>query len=153
MDTMKVCLGGTFDKLHKGHRMLIDKAFETAGKNGFVFIGLTTASMVREKKNVEKYDFRKKQIESYISQQNFSIKFEIKPIEDKFGPSIAGDFDAIVVSPGTKKTALEINEMRKKKNKKILKIVEIPFILADDDKPISSTRIKNREIDEEGNIP
>jgi len=48
---MRVCIGGTFEFLHKGHKKLIDKAFEIAGKNGFVFIGLTTSEFTKRKKN------------------------------------------------------------------------------------------------------
>ena len=43
---MKVCIGGTFNPLHKGHKLLIDKAFEVAGKQGSVFIGITTGEIV-----------------------------------------------------------------------------------------------------------
>ena len=57
---MKVCIGGTFDKLHKGHKLLINKAFEVAGKNGSVFIGLTTGKIVENKKNVNPFQERKK---------------------------------------------------------------------------------------------
>lgn len=149
---MKVCVGGTFDKLHKGHKTLIKKAFDVARQDGFVFIGLTKGEIIKNKKDVESFNERKKIIEKYILDYGFFSRFEVKPIKDKFGPSINGDFDAIIISPETKKTAIEINEARKKKNKKILKIIEIPFVLAEDKKPISSTRIKNKEIDGEGNI-
>jgi len=149
---MKVCIGGTFDKLHKGHRALINKAFEVAGRDGFVFIGLTKGNIIRNKKYIRSFSKRKKLIESYILKSEFLTDFEIEPIKDKYGPSTDKDFDAIIVSPETKETAIEINEIRKKKKKGVLKIIEIPFVLADDGKPISSTRIKNKEIDEEGNI-
>ena len=149
---MRICLGGTFDRFHKGHKALIKKAFEVAGKNGFVFIGLTKGNIIKNKKDVREYNKRKKMIENYISKCDFLIKFEIKPIENKYGPTLDEDFDAIVVSPETRKTAEEINEIRKSKGKKPLKIVEISYVLAKDGKPISSTRIINGEIDEEGNI-
>lgn len=149
---MKVCLGGTFDIFHNGHKALINKAFEKAGKNGLVFIGITKGDAIKDKKIIRNFNDRKQTIEKYISNKNFVSSFEIKPIQDKYGPSIDRDFDAIVVSPETKKTAIEINKIRKEKNKLPLKIVEIPYVLADDNKPISSTRIRNKKIDEEGNI-
>jgi pantetheine-phosphate adenylyltransferase len=149
---MRVCIGGTFDRFHKGHKALINKAFKLAGKNGFVFIGLTKGNIARNKKDIKKFEERKKLIEQYITNSKFSSNYEIQPISDKYGPTLDDDFDAIVVSPETKKTALEINEERKKKSKKIIKIVEVTFVLAEDNKPISSTRIRNKEIDEDGNI-
>jgi pantetheine-phosphate adenylyltransferase len=57
-----------------------------------------------------------------------------------------------VVSDETRPGALEINETRKKNGLKTLEIISIPLVLADDQKPISSTRIKKGEIDKEGRI-
>ena len=76
----------------------------------------------------------------------------VKSIKDRYGPSIDGDFDAIVVSPETVEAAKEINQKRREIGKKPLKIIEIPFILAEDGKPISSSRIKKGEIDIDGKI-
>lgn len=149
---MKVCIGGTFNKLHKGHKALISKALDIAGENGFVFIGITVGKIIENKKNVSSYDFRKKEIEHFIKEKKKYLKILIEPIYDKYGPSVDGDFDAIIVSPETKKTAEEINIKRKKIDKKPLKIFQIPFILAEDKVPISSTRIFNDEINENGEI-
>jgi len=150
---MKVCLGGTFNILHSGHKLLIDKAFEIAGINGSVFIGLTSKGFVKNKKNVKSLIERKKGLEQYLSEKGYLNRSIIKPIFDKYGPSIDDRFDAIVVSPETKKTAEEINYKRKKKGKKALKIIQIPFVLGKDGKPIRSSRIYDKEIDENGNFP
>ena len=149
---MKVCLGGTFDLLHKGHKKLIDKAFEIAGKNGFVFIGLATNKITKRKKIVGTYKERQKKLQEYLFEKCSIDRALIKPIADKYGPSIEDDFDAIVVSPETFETAEEINLKRVEKGKKPLKIIKIPFVLAEDGKPISSTRILEKEIDENGRI-
>ena len=149
---MKVCIGGTFNILHKGHKLLIDNAFQISGKNGSVFIGLTTGEIIKEKKDVKPFDVRKKVIEQYLIEKGLINRTIIKPIKDKYGPSIDGDFDAIIVSPETKKTAEEINRIRKKKGLKPLEIVQIPYVLADDGLPISSSRIIKDEIDVNGKI-
>jgi len=137
---MRVCIGGTFDTLHKGHELLIDKAFQTAGKQGSVFIGITTGEIPKTKGNIKSFEERKKTIEQYLLKK------------DKYGPSIRDEFDAIVISPETKPTAEEINDKRRQNMKKPLKIVQIPFVLANDGAPISSSRIKKKEIDENGRI-
>ena len=62
------------------------------------------------------------------------------------------DYDVIVVSPETFSTAEEINSKRIKLGHKPLEIIKIPFVLAEDGKPISSSRIYSKEIDIEGNI-
>lgn len=149
---MKVCVGGTFNILHKGHKSLIEKAFEIAGKNGSVFIGLATGELTENKKSVKSLKLRKKNLEEYLTKKGFFNQTTIKPITDKYGPSVDEDFDAIVVSPETIKTAEEINKKRIRKGKKPLKIIRVSFVLARDGKPISSTRIINGEIDENGNI-
>jgi len=150
---MKVCIGGTFNILHKGHKLLINKAFETAGKFGYVFIGITTGEIINKKGDVKSFKERKKTVEDYISKKKLSGHYLIKPIYDKYGPSLKEDFDAIVVSPETGPTAEEINKIRRQNSKKPLQIIQIPFVLANDNIPISSSRIKNKEIDEEGMIP
>lgn len=149
---MKVCIGGTFNVFHKGHKLLINKAIRTAGKQGYLFIGITEGDIIKTKENIKPFEERKKMINNYILEKNAAPKVEIKPIKDKYGPSIKEDFDTIVVSPETAKTAEEINKKRKQIKKSPLKIVQIPFVLADDDKPISSSRITRGEINENGEI-
>ena len=149
---MRVCIGGTFNPLHKGHKLLIDKAFEVAGKQGSVFIGITTGEIAKGKMDVESFEKRKKVIEQYLYEKDFIKRSTVKTIIDKYGPSIEEEFDAIVVSPETRKTAEEINEKRKQKRKKPLKIIQISFVLTEDDRPISSSRIRKHEIDEDGRL-
>ena len=149
---MKVCIGGTFDFLHDGHKNLINKAFEIAGENGFVFIGLTTNKITKRKKTVVKIKDRQKQLQEYLIEKRFNNRASIKPIKDKYGPSIDGDFDAIVVSPETFETAQEINQKRADNGKKPLKIIKIPYVLAEDGQPISSSRIFRGEIDKNGHV-
>ena len=149
---MKVCLGGTFNYLHKGHQYLLLKAFEVAENDGSVFIGLTTGDLLKNKGKIKTFTDRKEEIIKYLSEKKL-IKFAtIKAITNKYGPTLEEDFDAIIVSPETKKTAIEINQIREQRGKNPIKIFEIPFVLAKDGKPISSTRISNKEIDEEGNV-
>jgi len=149
---MKVCIGGTFNILHKGHKLLIQKSFEIAGKNGSVFIGISTGESLKKKNDVKSFEERKKTIEKYLNEKGFTLQVEIQPIKDKYGPSISGDFDEIIVSPETYKTAEIINRKRNQNGKKSLKIIQIPFVLAKDGIPISSTRIKNNKIDSEGTV-
>ena len=149
---MKVCIGGTFNHLHKGHKLLINKAFETAGKQGQVFIGITTGELTDEKRDVKSFEEREKTVEEYISKEKITIRYLIKPIYNKYGPTLDEDFDAIIISPETRPTAEEINKIRKQKGKKPLQIIQIPFVLADDNIPISSSRIRNKEIDKDGGI-
>jgi len=149
---MKVCIGGTFDRFHKGHKTLIKKAFEVAGKNGEVYIGLSTGNLVKNKNKVKPFDIRRKKIEKYLIEERFDKQVVIVAITNKYGLTLEEDFDAIIISPETEKIAMEINQKRVFKSKKPLKIIRVPFVLAEDGKPISSTRINNKEIDENGKL-
>lgn len=144
----KVVVGGTFDMLHKGHKALLRKAFEL----GEVTVGLTSDAMVRKvkRRKVESFKERKKELDDFIEKE-FKVKARVLEIEDKFGPTLKEDFDYIVVSPETEKTALLINRERQKMNKKLIEIVKISFVLAEDGRPISSSRIFKGDIDKQGN--
>jgi len=150
--SMRVCIGGTFNGLHKGHLSLIDKALRTAGEQGSVFIGITEGEMIKIKKDVKPFEQRKQVILDYLYKKKSTTSVEIKTITDKYGPSIEREFDAIVVSPETIRTAEEINDKRRKLDKKPLKIIKIPFVLAENGAPISSSRIKNNEINADGKL-
>jgi pantetheine-phosphate adenylyltransferase len=149
---MRVCVGGTFFPLHKGHKELLKKAFHVAGRNGSVFIGLTSAAMAKRKGVLNSYQQRKQSVEQFLSEEHLLSQACIKRISTMFGPTLTQDFDVIIVSPETKSVAEEINIKRRQKGKKPLRIVVVPFILSEDKKPISSSRIRRREIDENGSV-
>ncbi|RLF48708.1 MAG: hypothetical protein DRN10_02100 [Thermoplasmata archaeon] len=139
---MKVCLGGTFSILHEGHEALLKKAFEY----GEVTIGITSDKLVKKLgKRVAGYEERKNNLEKFIMEK-FGKKAVIVMLDDPYGPAVDGDFDAIAVSPETAGGADEINKMRRKKGLKELKVILVPFVLADDGIPVSSSRIRNEEI-------
>lgn len=147
---MQVVIGGTFGFLHDGHKALIRKAFAIGD---YVYIGLTTDRYVRIIKSRAKipgYSERKKKLERFA--RKYRKNFKIMPLNDRFGPSTTGDFDAIVVSEETLHTAREINKIRKEKGLKRLRIVKVRYVLAEDSVPISSSRIAKGEIDIHGTL-
>lgn len=150
---MKVMVGGTFDPLHAGHRRLISRSFELAGSRGHVVIGLTTDRFAKAKSHpVRQYSEREEHLEEFIRTGLFSASYAIEPLEDRFGPSLEEDFDAIVVSEETLPVAIEINRMRREKGRPKVDIHQITCVLADDGRWISSTRIHRGEIDDEGHM-
>jgi len=148
---VRVCLGGTFDLLHKGHKALIDRAFEIA-EGGEVWIGLSDGELARSKGVVSSYDERRRRLERYLRERGYG-NYRIVPIYDRYGLTLKEDFDVIVVSEETFRVAKEINRLRKAKGLKEMRIEMIKMVLAEDGKPISSSRIRKGEIDEEGKHP
>ena len=148
----KVCIGGTFNILHIGHKRLIDKAVEIIDESGYLLIGLSNGKLVKNKKNVKPFNERKKNIERYLNGKYEKLRYEVIKINDKYGPTLKKDFDFIVVSPETKDNAEEINKKRKKLGKKPIGIIMIPYVVSNDGIPISSTRIIDGEIDKNGRV-
>ena len=146
-------MGGTFDILHVGHKALLNRAAKE-GKR--VLIGLTTDERARQGRSIENlnsYTTRKQNLETLLSSLGFLEKFEIVPLNNDWGPSVIDeDFGAIIVSEETKITAKSINKIRNKDGKSELKIVVVPMLKSADGKYISSSRIRDKEIDSEGNI-
>jgi len=147
---LRVAVGGTFDPLHDGHKVLLSRACELS-KGGELLVGLTSDEMIRKKNhNVNDYSSRRKDVYRFIRGQGTNPK--IVKLDDPFGPTIHEDFDIIVVSPETHPVALKINEIRKNKGLKEIELVLVDYLLAEDGLPVSSTRIKKGEIDEHGKV-
>lgn len=146
-------VGGTFDPLHDGHKRLISRSFELAGRDGRVIIGLTTNAFARRKTHpVQEYERRKTRLEEFIRNRGFTAGYTIEPLNDRFGSAIDEDFDALVVSEETIPIAHEINILRRGKGKRKVDIHQISCVLAEDGRWISSTRIYRGEIDEHGRL-
>ena len=149
----KVAVGGTFEYLHDGHKRLIRTAFKIAG-NGEIHIGLTSDQMAGQKeRQINDYTTRRSNLKEYIKSLDHSgtdyIIFELK---DPYGTTVVEDYDYIVVSPETHGMALKINQLRKEGGREPIEIVSIEYVLADDEIPISSTRISKGEIDIHGHL-
>ncbi len=150
---MRVCIGGTFNRFHKGHQTLINTGINYAGEHGFLFIGVSNGPLIEKKPSVEPYEKRKDDLLFFLQQKKTVLPtIAIEPIETVEGPTLTMDFDMIVVSSETKKTAEVINQKRIEKGMKAMEIITIPLVLAEDEKKISSTRIINNEIDSEGHL-
>ena len=148
-----VAVGGTFDVIHKGHRRLLEKAFEV-GEH--VVIGLTTdtfAERMGKKHRVKPYSERLRMLEKFLEDTGVSCRARVEPLNDPYGPaSTDPEIEAIVVSDETYPRAVEINRIRRARGLKPLEIVRIPMVIAENGKPISSTRIRLGEIDEDGRL-
>lgn len=148
-----VVIGGTFDRLHKGHISYLKTAFENAGR---VTIGLSTDKLHSDKEFkqiIQIYNLRKKELLRTIKANWSRIPVAILPIEDIFGPSTSDPtIDAIVVTEITQQNGKKINAERMKRGLNELKIITYPIIKAQDDLILSSSRIRGGEVDRQGKV-
>ena len=147
-----VAMGGTFDIIHSGHMALLNKAFSISTK---VIIGVTSDQLaVKKGKNPENdYSKRISLLKSTIEENFPDSAYEISKLENEFGPAVLEEsVKALIVSEETSDKGTLLNKLRVERNLPPVKIVVVPIVLAKDGKAISTTRIKNSEIDSHGNL-
>ena len=147
-----IAMGGTFDVIHSGHMALLNKAFSISSK---IIIGLSSDQLAAKKgkKLVNGYSKRLSSLKDVIEERFPNSSYEISKLENDFGPAvIEGSVKALVVSKETSSKGVKLNELRMERNLPPVEIVVVPMVLAKDGKAISSTRIKNSEIDSGGNL-
>lgn len=148
----RVVVGGTFDVIHKGHKVLLKKAFNLSR---LVSIGLSTDEYAKKIKSypVIGYGKRKKILEDLLKREGWIKRYEIVPLGDPYGVTTsAEDVEAIVVSEETLGRAREINSIRRRKKLYPLDIICVGMVWAEDKKPITTTRIREGEVDLEGTV-
>ncbi len=148
-----VVVGGTFDEFHRGHKTLLLKALEVGDR---VIIGLSTDDLAHKlKKNheVATYRERLKELNDFLKQQGVSSKAKIVPLKTPFGITLSkGCAEVLIVSRETETRAKEINQKRKAKGLPPLHVIVIEMVPAENHLVISTTRIRQKEIDREGRL-
>ena len=122
----------------------------------FILIGLCSDEFAKKmgKPHVTApYEERLKELCDFLKSLGVSDKVEIVPLNDPYGNTLADrSIDALVVSEETEKTAIEINQKRSEAQLPPLKIITISMVPAENSTPISTTRIREGEIDREGRL-
>lgn len=158
-------LGGTFDRIHKGHEALLLHAFSIADH---VTIGLTTDEFAEQMKKdpgllpCQPFAVRKVKLEEWLGGKRVLDRATIVPISDSYGPTVvdeskpfqdqeldkkaAAEFSCIVVSDNTISGAQVINKKRENQGLQELVIEHIPLVLDSAGIPISGTRIRRGDI-------
>lgn len=155
IDTQKgshgaVVLGGTFDRLHDGHRRLLK--FSTDLARDRVIVGVCDGPMLSKKELshlIQPIETRMKGVEDYIKLIKPELIVQVEPITDPYGPSIADDkLDAIIVSEETLSGGLSVNRKRAEKGLPQLK-VEVVDLLAGggNGEKLSSSALRRLELE------
>lgn len=139
-----VAVGGTFDKLHYGHKLLLTATALYAKYK--VICGVSTNVAKKQfADKIEPFHKRIAKTSEMIFKINPGIVLQIEAITDVAGPvGRPGDLDLLVVSKETNSGAKYVEELRKEKNLPPIDIISIPLITANGER-LSSTMLRSKE--------
>lgn len=144
-----VCIGGTFDGIHAGHKLLFNEATKLCKER--LVVGVTDTSMIKSKilwELIAPVDERIHEVREYLTVLNQNLTYDIVPINDIYGPTIVEeDLQCIVVSKETFRGADKINEARLEKGWPKLE-VHIVNLLEEESSSITSAmkRLKEKKV-------
>ncbi|KAH9578704.1 Cytidyltransferase-like domain [Trypanosoma melophagium] len=145
-----VALGGTFDRLHAGHKLLLTTALFYTTKT--LRVGVTLEAMLTKKAHaayIQPFEARSAAVSHFLRNLRRDIELDVIGITEASGgtdrdPAV----EALVVSAETAGAIVPINTARASNGLAPLKCIEIPYVaVGGDDNRISSTALRKR-IDE-----
>lgn len=138
-----VCLGGTFDGIHAGHKLLFGEATKICSQR--LVVGVTDANMIKSKtlwELIAPVDERITKVREYLNEVNPNLTYHVVPISDIYGPTIIEkDLDCIVVSQETIRGGQKINQARSEKGWPELKMHVVNLV---QDNDVSNTDAMKR---------
>ncbi|XP_076062117.1 bifunctional Phosphopantetheine adenylyltransferase - Dephospho-CoA kinase [Oratosquilla oratoria] len=125
-----VVLGGTFDRLHVGHKILLSEAVLRCRKR--LVVGVTEENLLKNKTLdalIEPVEKRISATKEFLHDIDSSLVYEVVPIPDPMGPTKHDpDMELIVVSEETIKGATLINNYRVERSLKALDVHVISIV-------------------------
>ncbi|KAG5895424.1 hypothetical protein JTB14_037583 [Gonioctena quinquepunctata] len=141
-------LGGTFDRLHLAHKLLLSEAALRATEK--VTVGVTDENMLKTKtlwELIEDISIRVEHVSDFMKDICPELDYNIVPISDPYGPAIRDDsMEMIVVSEETLKGGEKINSIRLERGLPNLKIVPIQLMDEPNPKPLEEAKISSSTI-------
>lgn len=125
-----VALGGTFDHLHAGHKILLTlAAWLTRDK---LIVGITGPQLLTKKKYaeaMESFDVRESHVTQFLNYISPPLRLQPVMINDVYGPTASDpDIDALVLSAETRGGGAAINKVREEKGWSQLTVFEINIV-------------------------
>ncbi|CAG9860581.1 unnamed protein product [Phyllotreta striolata] len=141
-------LGGTFDRLHVAHKLLLSEAALRAAKK--VTVGVTEEVMLDSKilnEFIEDCVKRMNAVKDFLYDICPELEYNIVPIQDPFGPAIVDPtMELIVVSKETVRGGEKINTIRKERNLGVLDIIPVELVDEPNSKPPEEAKISSSSL-------
>ncbi|XP_062451319.1 bifunctional coenzyme A synthase [Rhea pennata] len=146
-----VAVGGTFDRLHSAHRLLLSAACLLAQRR--LLAGVADGALLRNKvlkELIEPYELRVAKLREFLLDVEPSLHYDIVPLLDPYGPSITDpELQCIVVSEETRKGGEAVNKKRLENGLSELALYEIllvkdPYHSENEEEKISSSSLRQR---------
>jgi len=148
----EVLMGGTFDRLHDGHKQLLQKAFEVGD---YVYIGLTTDEYIERsnkqlKEHVTSHADRLFFLRKYLYDQGVLNRAIILPLGDTAGPkALDPKLEALIISEETRGGGEYVNNLRAQHNILPMETVVVPLLTDATGQVISSTHLRQQETNQD----
>lgn len=141
-------IGGTFDRFHSGHQLLIQTALRQAD---FIEIHVTNDEMAQSKGGwIQSLDDRMEALLVWLS-ETAHLRYEVHVLNDPHGPAPNHrTADSIVATVETIPRCHQINERRYENGLPPLSILEAPHLIDELGGILSSSRIRLGLIDQDG---
>ena len=137
-------VGGTFDHLHAGHKILLSM---TSFISSSSIVGVTGASLLKNKKFADKmqsYDLRAENVKKFMGMVSCR-PVEVVKIEDVAGPTGTRDeIDVLVASKETESSRSSIDSIRLERGLRKLEYRFIELVGGEGAEKMSSTAIRAR---------
>ncbi|XP_012537652.1 bifunctional coenzyme A synthase [Monomorium pharaonis] len=146
-----VVLGGTFDRLHNGHKILLSEAALRCTER--LTVGVTDTNMITSKilwELIQPCTQRIREVEEFLEDVDSSITPNVVPIDDMYGPTKEDPtLEMLVVSEETKRGGDKINELRMQKGLSKLDIYTVELAIDEnhnenEEEKISSSNHRRR---------
>ncbi|OAD58542.1 Bifunctional coenzyme A synthase [Eufriesea mexicana] len=114
----KVVVGGTFDRIHNGHKIILSEAVLRCTEK--LLVGVTDTNMLSGKllwELIEPCNTRISNIKDFLEDIDATLTYDIVAINDIYGPTkYDPTLELLIVSEETKRGGDKVNEMREKNN-------------------------------------
>mmetsp|Transcript_4597 Transcript_4597/g.29153 ORF Transcript_4597/g.29153 Transcript_4597/m.29153 type:complete len:313 (-) Transcript_4597:1517-2455(-) len=144
-----VAVGGTFDRMHAGHRVLLAVAAVCCTTE--LYVGITSDGLLANKEDkdmIRPYDSREATVREYLKNVNPSLVVTTGALSDPKEPTAASlveSMQALVVSEETVVGGHAINEDRKRRGFSPLKLIVIKLLFGKTREKLSSTALRQED--------